>query len=87
MGSVSWEILLMEAVEDRGYAKGHRDGYANGRVAGRRQGITMARRQMAKTLLRENIANGETVARLTDLPLTMIESLLETRVVDRDAED
>jgi hypothetical protein len=46
MALVSWKVLLMEAVEDRGYAKGYTDGQANGRSVGRQQGIAIARRRI-----------------------------------------
>ena len=87
MGSVSWKVLLMEAIEDRGYAKGHIDGYASSRVAGRQRGIAIARRQIAKALLRENILPMATIAKLTDLPIMTIESLLETEPVNQGAKD
>ena len=75
---VSWKVLLMEAVEDRGYVKGYIDGQANGRVAGRRQGIAIARRRIAQALLYRNHLSVTVIAEVTDLPMATIESLRET---------
>ena len=77
MASISWKVLLMEVVEDRGYAKGYTDGQATGRVTGRQQGVAIARRQIAKGLLRRNSLPATMVAEVTNLPLAAVESLQE----------
>ena len=79
MASVSWKVLLMEVVEDHGYAKGYTDGQATGRVAGRRQqGIFIARRRIAQALLCRNSLPVTVIAEVTDLLVSTIESLRET---------
>ena len=77
MASVSWKVLLMEVVEDRGYAKGYTDVQATGRVAGRQQGMAIARRQIAKELLRRNSLPAAMIAEATNLPLAGVETLQE----------
>ncbi len=78
MGSISWKVLLMEVIEDRGYAKGYTDGQATGRVAGRQQGISIARRRIAQALLCRNSLSVTVIAEVTDLSVSTIESLRET---------
>ena len=70
-----WKTLLLEAAENQGYAKGHRDGYATGRVQGREEGIEIARKQIAKALQREGLALAS-IANITNLPIAVLESLL-----------
>ncbi len=77
MGSTSWKVLLMEMMEDRGYAKGYTDGKATGRVTGRQQGMAIARRQIAKELLHRNSLPAAMVAEATNLLLAAVESLQE----------
>ncbi len=78
MASVSWKVLLMEVVEDRGYVKGYTDGQATGRVADRQQGISIARRRIAQVLLCRNSLPITVIAEVTDLSVSTIESLRET---------
>ncbi len=73
--SSSCEKLLLESVENQGYAKGHRGGCATGRTQGRTQGIRIAKRQMAKALLREGLALAA-IAKVTDIPITDLAFLL-----------
>lgn len=72
---ISWKTLLIENVANQAYANGYQDGSANSRTEGRQQGMTIAKRQIAKALLRENLTP-TLIAKVTGLPLAAIELLL-----------
>lgn len=74
---ISWKTLLMEAVENQGYTKGHQDGCASGRMRGREEGIAIAKKQIAKALLHEGLAL-ILIARVTNMPVSVIEAMGET---------
>lgn len=73
--TVSWKMLLMEAAENQGYEKGYVDGLANGRIQGRKGGIEITQRQIANALRRENVTFA-VIAKVTDLSIAVLESLL-----------
>lgn len=90
---ISWKTLLIENVANQAYSNGYQDGCANGRTEGRQQGMTIAKRQIAKAL-HENLTPA-LIAKVTGLPPAAIGLLLpdatssktEVNVAPSDSQD